>query len=170
MPGGDVEQGHKAPQKPFNKPYGSTNLSTLSLPYQYISRHSSKSTLTASSSNFSPVSSKNYLPYRRSSDFSVGSRGSRHRRAPPIHYLPALIAVILFGFTIAAWSLSGVSCGIALLCRESFNDVLARNTGTYAPFAEHPWPKLPATCQVDQVSIVSPPSPNALLGGGHGQH
>lgn len=151
MPGMDVGQGYNSPKAPFVTTYRSTEYNTLSLPYKHLSRNSSKASLPP---NFSPYTPRSPLLYRRTSDFSVSSRGSRRRKAPPIHYLPALIAVILFTVTIAAWSLSKVPCGIPHLCRESFSEVIARNTGTYAPFREQRYHGLPATCKVDQVSIV----------------
>lgn len=151
MPGMDAEQGYIPPKIPFITTYRSTDYNTLSLPYKHLSRNSSKASLPP---NYSPTSPRSPLIYRRNSDFSVSSRGSRRRKAPPIHYLPALIAVILFTVTIVAWSLSAVPCGIPHLCRERFINVLARNTGTYAPFQEQHYHGLPATCKVDQVSIV----------------
>lgn len=158
MPGAeDVEQGYIPPKTPFITTYRSTtaDYNTLSLPYTHLSRNSSKASLPPSSARTSPPTPRSFLLHRRNSDWSVRSRGSRHRKAPPIHYLPAVIAVILFSVTITAWFLSGVPCGIPRLCRESFVNVLARNTGTYAPFREQHAPSLPATCRVDQVSVVS---------------
>lgn len=156
MPGMDVEQGHHPPKTPFATTYRSTDYNTLSLPYTplpytHLSRNPSKVSLPP---DYSPSTPRSPLLHRRTSDFSVSSRGSRRRKAPPIHYLPALIAVILFTVTVAAWSLSKVTCGIPHLCSESFSDVLARNTGTYAPFREQRYQSPPATCKVDQVSIV----------------
>lgn len=154
MPGMDVEQGYIPPMAPFVTTYRSTDYNTLSLPPKHLSRNSSKASL---SPNFSPSSPRSPHLYRRASDFSVSSRGSRRRKAPPIHYLPALIAVILFTVTLVAWSLSRVPCGIPHLCRENFSEVLAKNTGTYAPYREQQYHGLPATCKVDQVSIVRIP-------------
>lgn len=155
MPGMDEEAGYIPPKTPFITTYRSADYNTLSLPYKHTSSNSSKASLPSTSPQLSPVNSRSPLLHRRDSTFSVSSRSSRRRKAPPIHYLPALIALVLLTVTVIAWLLSGVPCGIPHICRESFSDVLARNTGTYAPFRERHYHQLPATCKVDQVSIVS---------------